>query len=396
MRSESPHTRGFLKMTGREYRIALFFTYGTNLAIWKKHGLLSREVKPYLEMQRRGHKVTFYTYGDSAELDFGGELGGLAIRPIYPDHSIFRIRIVAFLYSFLFPFLHVKELRGFDILKSNQMWGAWAPMIAAALTGRSFLVRVGYELLEFTQRRRVSPLKRGLIHALSRAVYQRGNAILCTSRQAKEFIETHFGIPSSRFTVHSNYIDTDLFAPSALNDFNPRILFVGRFDQQKRLTMLMDACHQAKTALDLVGGGELEEELKQYSRTLELDCRFLGVMPNEDLPALMQQYSVFAMTSQIEGNPKALLEAMSCGLCPVGVDVPGIRDIIDGSNGVLVESKADAVAEAIRGMLCDSDAIKPLQRNARKYVEEHCSLQSLVDVEIAVYLECTSSAYATA
>jgi glycosyltransferase involved in cell wall biosynthesis len=109
------------------------------------------------------------------------------------------------------------------------------------------------------------------------------------------------------------------------------------------------------------------------------------------LPALLQRYSLFAMTSRIEGNSKALLEAMSCGLCPIGVDVPGIRNVIDGSNGVLVEPRADAVAQAIREILYNPDAIKRLQCNARKYVEEHCGLQSLVDTELAVYREITSS-----
>jgi len=239
----------------------------------------------------------------------------------------------------------------------------------------------------------VSPLKRGLIHALSWGVYKRSKAILCTSSQAKEFIESKFSIPGSKIVVHSNFIDTELFAPLALRKFNARVLFVGRFDQHKRLTMLMDACHQAQTALDLVGGGELEEELKQYSRTLDLDCRFLGTIPNEELPALLQQYSLFAMTSRSEGSPKALLEAMSCGLCPIGVDVPGIRDIIVGSNGALVEARVEAVARAIRGLLRYPDAIKPLQHNARIYVEEHCSLQSLVDTEIEMYRGCTSSAH---
>ncbi len=66
---------------------------------------------------------------------------------------------------------------------------------------------------------------------------------------------------------------------------------------------------------------------------------------------------VFVLPSLSEGTPRAVIEAMSCGLPIVATKVGGIPEIItDGVNGFLVPIRNEkALAEAIEKALCDTD-----------------------------------------
>jgi glycosyltransferase involved in cell wall biosynthesis len=76
----------------------------------------------------------------------------------------------------------------------------------------------------------------------------------------------------------------------------------------------------------------------------------MGVVPNSELPAVLNRYRWYILPSLHEGMPKTLLEAMACGLVCIGTDVDGINQIIeDGVNGYLAEgTQADALVEVIK------------------------------------------------
>jgi len=91
---------------------------------------------------------------------------------------------------------------------------------------------------------------------------------------------------------------------------------------------------------------------------------------------------VFVLPSQYEGTPKALLEAMACGLAVVGTNVPGIRELIqDGVNGLLCEPDVKAISEAIARLLNDAELRARLGRAARRFVEERYAQSKVVETE---------------
>src|SRR3972149_402807 len=72
------------------------------------------------------------------------------------------------------------------------------------------------------------------------------------------------------------------------------------------------------------------------SKAAAASVRFMGSISNEELPPVLNRYRFFALPSVREGMPKALIEAMACGLVCIGTDVEGINEIIrDGENGFL-------------------------------------------------------------
>jgi glycosyltransferase involved in cell wall biosynthesis len=126
--------------------------------------------------------------------------------------------------------------------------------------------------------------------------------------------------------------------------------YVGRLSPEKNLPFLARAVavflKQEKEALFLVvGSGPSEEELLGHFKEqgLEAQLRFVGEMKGSQLIEAFQAINVFAFSSQSETQGMVLNEAMAAGTPVVGVDAPGVRDIVrDKINGRLVPHESEA------------------------------------------------------
>jgi glycosyltransferase involved in cell wall biosynthesis len=90
-------------------------------------------------------------------------------------------------------------------------------------------------------------------------------------------------------------------------------------------------------------------------------------------------------TYYMEGIPKSLLEAASCGRPIIATNVPGCREIVhDNENGILVPPKnAQALASAITKLVSNRELRIQMGIKGREIIIEHYSLESIV----ASYLE---------
>jgi glycosyltransferase involved in cell wall biosynthesis len=139
-------------------------------------------------------------------------------------------------------------------------------------------------------------------------------------------------------------------------------------------------------SLDIIGKGPLKGTISKKARNLGISLNFLGEFPNNKLPELMNKYPIFILPSYYEGNPKVLLEAMSCGLACIGSDVWGINNIIEHQyNGYLCESTPQSIAEAIEKVYNNKDLANEIAKNARKFILKNCSLNSIVNKEYMIY-----------
>jgi glycosyltransferase involved in cell wall biosynthesis len=96
-----------------------------------------------------------------------------------------------------------------------------------------------------------------------------------------------------------------------------------------------------------------------YEEGLHTLCRKLGVADRvhflgwrRDVPEILKAANVFLLTSETEGLPRSMLEAMSLGLPPICTAVGGVPEVItDGVDGFLIDvNDADAVARALDKM----------------------------------------------
>ena len=128
------------------------------------------------------------------------------------------------------------------------------------------------------------------------------------------------------------------------------------------------------TCLKVYGEGPLREELQSYADRLELNGKdiFVGAFTSrEDLHKIMLQTDIFVMPSILEGQPVALVEAMSYGRPIVATKVGGIPELIqDGVSGLLCEpADSDCLTQKISRLIEDPDLLSRLGSAARKCYE---------------------------
>jgi glycosyltransferase involved in cell wall biosynthesis len=131
--------------------------------------------------------------------------------------------------------------------------------------------------------------------------------------------------------------------PEEIKEFINRgrlIIWVGRLSKEKQPRVVIDlATEMPDFNFIMVGGGNLYKEMVANSRNL-INLKIIDKVSNEIAKMLISKSDVLIMTSQSEGIPIVILEAMALGKPVVSTNVGGINEMIsNGSNGYLVDIK---------------------------------------------------------
>ena len=161
----------------------------------------------------------------------------------------------------------------------------------------------------------------------------------------------------------------------------PRVIAVGRLDYQKGFDRLIQAWEivqkDAKCRnwrLDIFGQGEWRDMLQRMIEKAGLDQSAHIHPPTSQIGNEYADSSLLVMSSNYEGFPMVMIEAMACGLPVVSFDYKcGPRDIIDnGINGLLVSNgDIEGVAYAMIEVISDNAYRKLLSANAKRIVETY-------------------------
>ncbi len=130
---------------------------------------------------------------------------------------------------------------------------------------------------------------------------------------------------------------------------------VGALAQKKGHADLLDALPRLDGVhLDVVGDGELREELEAHAARLGLggSVRFHGELPKEEVARMMREADLYVLPSINETFGCVLIEAMASGLPSVATRVGGVPEVLDADAGELVEPRDPAAfAAAIERVL---------------------------------------------
>jgi glycosyltransferase involved in cell wall biosynthesis len=138
-------------------------------------------------------------------------------------------------------------------------------------------------------------------------------------------------------------------------------------------------------ALTIVGDGPLREPLGAAASRCRASVTFLGARPHAELPVLLNGSAVFVLPSHYEGNPKALVEAMACGVPVIGARVPGIREIlVHRETGYLCGTSAGEIRTALQEVLGDTALRDRISAGAVVYARKTCSVQAAAQQELAL------------
>jgi glycosyltransferase involved in cell wall biosynthesis len=373
----------------KEKTLALFFTFGISLKTWHDIGIIEREVKLYNELSKYFKHIYFFTYGGKEDLKFRTHLSdNITIVPVPFLHNSLKDKNFSpflLVYSLLLPLIHYRILKNVGILKTNQMSGSWAAVIAKILHREKLVVRTGYTWSIFAYRINPESFKRVIIRIIERIAYLFSDGIIVSSWNDIEYLKKNYTFKKN-IVVIPNYIDTDVFKPLNMQKKNDSICFIGRLNKQKNLFFLLEAMVGLPYKLTIIGSGDNKESLEKYAREKGIKAEFLGSIPNNELPKMLNQHEVFILPSLYEGMPKALLEAMACGISCIGTNVEGIREIITHQeNGYLCETDSESIRKAILEVLKDKDLRDKIGQDARKKIMKNFSLDKILHKEIDIY-----------
>lgn len=164
---------------------------------------------------------------------------------------------------------------------------------------------------------------------------------------------------------------------------NPRLIFIGSLSQRyKGLHILLKALRQCRTRnltfeLEILGDGKYRQEYERMAEKLELAnvVVFQGfVKQGKEVFDRLCQADLFVMPSLTEGLPRAMIEAMACGLPCIGSSVGGIPELLSPDE-MVPPGNAQLLANKIMEILQDPDRMQRLGKsNREKALEYHTDI----------------------
>jgi glycosyltransferase involved in cell wall biosynthesis len=353
-----------------------------------RSGQHTRFIEGYLRAYARTFdEVRYFSYLREALIDF------------VPDAELVaRVRVVSasplhpWLYAAVMGLRHGQALAQCSVLRVFQLTGAVPAIVARQRFGVPFATTYGFRYdrsAALERRRGVRTLALGWMHRrLERLVLGRADAVIVTTPELGAHVAKHVRSPRAIHLL-PNAVDTTLFRPTPrATTSSPTVLYVGRFSNQKNLFGLIEAVAKLRArlpvALRFVGDGPLRDALAAAAGRSGVPLELAPTMDHRRLPAVYAAADVFVLPSFIEGHPKVLLEAMSCGLPCVASNIGGNRAAVDdGRTGLLVDpTDAGALADAIERLVTDRELARRLGEAARREIVEHHELSAIVAREI--------------
>ena len=205
------------------------------------------------------------------------------------------------------------------------------------------------------------------------------DAFSVTSQQLADAM-ADYDIPSSRLYVIPTGVDgLDEFNPDRvvpldpMGDSCPQILWPGRLVAQKDPMLTLDVIKALDSrglpfVLDVVGDGELKNDLVDRARELGIDHRIRWHAPSHEMPRWYRSSDLLLMTSTFEGVPYVIYEALAMGVPVVAPALPGNIELMGTDGGALIDPRDNitAYADAIQSLLLDGQLRREVGRTARR------------------------------
>lgn len=217
------------------------------------------------------------------------------------------------------------------------------------------------------------------------------------SADLARWLEQDVRVPGTKIALIRNGIDTERFAPGRATDIpglpawveGTRVIgTVGRLDRVKGFDHLLEAManlvkrkNRPPVHLIILGGGPEHARLAQRVVELELSGYVTLVGQRDDADLWLRHFDVYVCSSIAEGIALTVLEAMASALPVVATAVGGNPELVaDGETGLLVPARRpEALADALARVLADPERAQSMGEAARRRVQEHFSVESMVD-----------------
>ena len=171
----------------------------------------------------------------------------------------------------------------------------------------------------------------------------------------------------------------------------PIVVSVSNFRPVKNLPLLINAAATVSKTIQevgfvLVGDGPDRSDIEALIANLGLQNVVTLLGYRSDVQDLLAKADLFVISSNSEGSPNAVIEAMANGLPVIGTAVGGIPDLVTEHVGILVRANGvEEMAQAIISLLQDPETRGHMAHEARKQAVERFSIQHMCADQAALY-----------
>lgn len=208
---------------------------------------------------------------------------------------------------------------------------------------------------------------------LRKMTYPLGNNFVFQTKQAQRYFSKRIQNKSVVIPNPVNLFETDLKTTYKSNI--TRIITAGRIVKQKNHKLLIDVFEEVSKnypnlELFIFGDGPLKQNLINYVFSKDLQKRVQILGRTKDIYEKLKNSDLFILTSNFEGMPNILIEALAIGLPCISTDCPvgGPGELIENNvNGILVPvNDKELLLKAILSLLNDNGIAIELGNNAKK------------------------------
>ncbi|MCB9107509.1 MAG: glycosyltransferase family 4 protein [Anaerolineales bacterium] len=251
----------------------------------------------------------------------------------------------------------------------------------------------------------IAPIPLKIVAEENRTFNLKFDHVLCVSQAVKNDLGRNAGIAPENMSVVYNGVETDLFVPpepTPNGQTEPgalSLVYAGSLVTHKGVhTAIQAMAILAKNpeldgvTLTIIGGGHPDYEAYLKKLVIEANLtqrvKFVGRVPREEMPALLQKFDVLIFPSIWE-EPLARMtqEAMAAGLVVIGTLTGGTGELlVENETGLTFEPEdPNKLAQQIERLSLDPALQSTLRKNGRDTVIARFDLCRMID-EIETYL----------
>lgn len=277
------------------------------------------------------YDIEYFRYGPRRWLTLAHRPGGVpdAIRRRDPSIMLVPLFIVAM-------FMAALKLAGkVDVIHGNWSFPGLIGAVAAKLRRRPSIVTIRGEDINRANASRLFKLVLWACLSLNRYT-------VVVSEAMRDLLITEFPRKVDRIVFIANGVSVIKSSNRPAHRSPLRLLTVSSLIRRKRVECLLETVkllgNTGNVILRIVGDGPERQNLVRITKRLGLEenVQFLGAVSPEMVEQQLLWADVFVFSSESEGRPNAVLEAMAVGLPVVAIDIPGVHELLYPDCGLLV------------------------------------------------------------
>jgi glycosyltransferase involved in cell wall biosynthesis len=287
------------------------------------------------------------------------------------------------------------EVRGYDLVHIHALF-SFTSIVAARAARRAgvpYVVRPLGTLNDYGMRRRRPWLKALSLRFVDGPLLRDAAAVHFTSHEeAAQARRLGLAVKEAVIPLGIGQAPQRAVAPrlaryADLSAAGPRLLYLSRLDPKKNLEGLLAAVAlltrempQLRLVVAGAGSPDYVNTLKAQAQTLGIADRvdWAGHVEGDAKAAAFADADLFVLPSYSENFGIAAAEALAAGLpCVLGEGVAIAKDVVEAQAGIAVGTDATSIAQGLRRIIADHEALPALSANALRLARERYSIEAM-------------------